>query len=274
MCSSDLVEAAHTACRLTLPQLDLEDLKLDPLPALRRWFDAIGQQLRSKTLLLCIDEFERFDDFVVSTQSHAPLHFLRNTMQRSDNWCVLFSGSHTPDELAPYWSDYLIETQAIRLSYLKEDEARDLIVNPTADFPQDVYRADAIDAIVKLTHGQPFLVQLLCGELIALLNNIRLGRGQYNGKANPDAVVTPQLVKAAIPLAIDRGQTYFREFWTLTLGLPERQVLTEILNGVEMPANRPIRKKLFHKEIIQMTGDGFKFRVPLIEMYCRSAIEE
>jgi len=268
-----ITEAAHTARNLTLPGLDPDDLKLDPLAALRRWFDAIGQQHRSKKLLLCIDEFERFDEFILSAQTHAPLHFLRNTMQRSDNWIVLFSGSHTPDELAPYWSDYLIETQAIRLSYLRDPEARDLIVNPTPDFPDDVYSPDAIDAIVQLTHRQPYLIQLICGELISLLNDIRLGRGQHQNAANPDALVTPALVNQAIPLALDRGQQYFREFWTLSLGLAERDVLTEILNGVEMPSNRPIRKKLFDKEIICMTSDGFKIRVPLIEIYCKGAIE-
>ncbi len=270
-----ITEAAHTARNLTLPGLDPDDLKLDPLAALRRWFDAIAQQpqLRNKKLLLCIDEFERFDEFILSAQTHAPLHFLRNTMQRSDNWIVLFSGSHTPDELAPYWSDYLIETQAIRLSYLRDTEARDLIVNPTPDFPDDVYSPDAIDAIVQLTHRQPYLIQLICGELITLLNDIRLGRGQHQNAANPDAVVTPALVNAAIPHALDRGQQYFREFWNLSLGLPERQVLTEILNGVEMPSNRPIRKKLLNKEIIQMTGDGFKFCVPLIEIYCKHVVQ-
>ena len=268
-----IIEAAHTARNLTLPSLDPDDLKLDPLAELRRWFDAIGQQHRSKKLLLCIDEFERFDEFILSAQTHAPLHFLRNTMQRSDNWSILFSGSHTPDELAPYWSDYLIETQAIQISYLRDPEARDLIVNPTPDFPRDVYRPDAIDAIVQLTHRQPYYIQLICGELVTLLNDIRLGRGQHTNAANPDAVVTPALVKAAIPLALDRGQQYFREFWNRSLGLPERQVLTDILNGVEMPSNRPIRKKLVNKEIIQMTGDGFKFRVPLIEIYCKHVVQ-
>jgi uncharacterized protein len=270
---TQITEAAQRSRNLTLPSLDPDDLKLDPLAELRRWFDAIGQHHRSKKLLLCIDEYERFDEFIHSTQTHAPLHFLRNTMQRSDNWVVLFSGSHTPDELAPYWSDYLIETQAIRLSYLRDPEARDLIVNPTPDFPDDVYSPDAITAIVQLTHGQPYYIQLICGELISLLNDIRLGRGQHKDAANPDALVTPALVEQAIPLALDRGQQYFREFWTLSLGLAERDVLTEILNGVEMPSNRPIRKKLFDKEIICMTSDGFKIRVPLIEIYCKTAIE-
>ncbi|NJN62891.1 MAG: hypothetical protein HC795_16445 [Coleofasciculaceae cyanobacterium RL_1_1] len=194
-------------------------------------------------------------------------------MQRTDNWSLLFSGSHTPDELEPYWSDYLIETQAIRLSYLRDTEARDLIVNPTPDFPDDVYSPDAIATIVQLTHGQPYLIQLICGELVTLLNDLRLGRGKHHNAANPNAVVTPTLVNAAILPALDRGQEYFREFWNLSLGLPEHQVLTEILNGVEMPSNRPIRKKLLQREIIQMTGDGFKFRVPLIEIYCKSAID-
>jgi len=268
-----IVEAAHRSRGLTLPYLDPAELEGEPTIALRRWFDEIGQQHRSQRILLCIDDFESLDDFIVSTQSHAPLHLLRDIIQRDDNWCVLFCGSHTLDELAPYWRDPPIETQAIRLGFLSEAAARALVVRPTPDFPRGLYRADAVAAIVRLTQGQPYLVQLLCGASIARLNDLRLGRGHYRDRADPDAVVTSDLVKAAIPQAIARGRDYFHEFWTLSIGLAERQVLTEILSGVEMPANRPIRKKLFYKEIVKMTGDGFKFRVPLIELYCRQAIE-
>ena len=35
-----------------------------------------------------------------------PSHFLRSTMQSRDRWILLFSGSHTPDELEPYWCSY------------------------------------------------------------------------------------------------------------------------------------------------------------------------
>ncbi|NJN62890.1 MAG: ATP-binding protein [Coleofasciculaceae cyanobacterium RL_1_1] len=67
-----ITESARTARNLSLPSLDRDEIKLDPLAALRQWFDAIGQQHRSKKLLLCIDEFERFDEFISSAPNPRP----------------------------------------------------------------------------------------------------------------------------------------------------------------------------------------------------------
>ncbi|MCS7286744.1 MAG: hypothetical protein NZ653_06405 [Anaerolineae bacterium] len=58
------------------------------------------------------------------------------------------------------------------VSYLREEDARALIRRPVQDFP-DIYEDEAVEAIVRLTRGQPYLVQLTGYELVEHLNRRR-----------------------------------------------------------------------------------------------------
>jgi len=63
------------------------------------------------------------------------------------------------------------------VSYLDEDSARELIVQPVEDFTNICDHAKrsakgdrtAIDTIIHLTRCQPYLVQLTCYEVVELL---------------------------------------------------------------------------------------------------------
>jgi len=94
------------------------------------------------------------------------------------------------------------------VSYLDEDSARELIVQPVEDFP-DIYERTAIDTIIHLTRCQPYLVQLTCYEVVELLNrDIRENR---RDASTPKA--TAQDVETVIPTVLERGGEYFRELW-------------------------------------------------------------
>ena len=155
--------------RLDLPYPDKNKLTQDPFPALQDWLGEIERTAPSRRFLLCLDEFERLSEVVEATGSRTPLNFLRNVLQHNTSWTLLFSGSHEPRELPDYWSDYLINTRTLRVSYLDEDSARELIVQPVEDFT-NIYDRTAIDTIIHLTRCQPYLVQLTCYEVVELLN--------------------------------------------------------------------------------------------------------
>jgi hypothetical protein len=117
---------------------------------------------------------------------------------------IAVSGSHEPKELLDYWSDYLINTRTLRVSYLDEDSARELIVQPVEDFP-NIYDRTAIDTIIHLTHCQPYLVQLTCYEIVELLN--RDIREHRRDASTPKA--TARDVETVIPIVLERGGEYF-----------------------------------------------------------------
>ncbi len=59
--------------------------------------------------------------------------------------------------------------QVVHIAYLKENEARKLVEQPVTDFALR-YEPDASQRVLELTRCHPFLVQLLCGEIVALKN--------------------------------------------------------------------------------------------------------
>lgn len=252
----EIQRAARQARNLTLPTLAVDDLQVEPIAALQQWFTAIAQAHRGKRFLLCLDEFERLSEVVNATGSRAPLNFLRYVIQHQRQWIVLFSGAHTPRELDSYWSDYLINSQCLRLSYLDEADARDLIQRPIPQFP-DIYEPAAVDAIVHLTRCQPYLVQLTCLVLVEWLNR----------KAARDRRATAADVETIVPKVIERGGEVLRERFH-TLSPQEQTLLGQLATQAPLSPNSQILlQRLVQQEIMEPSDHAYRFQVPLFERY-------
>ncbi|PHJ59841.1 hypothetical protein VF14_17425 [Nostoc linckia z18] len=263
-----MIEAARRLPRkVFLPYPDAKKLAEDPFPALQSWLTEIERSNRSQRFLLCLDEYERLDEVVKATNSRAPLNFIRNLLQHHQKWILLFSGSQELSELEDYWSDYLINTRALRMTYLQESEARDLILHPVENFT-NIYEPSAVDAIIQLTRCQPFLVQLVCYELVESLNgDIRRNQG------NADTVkATAQNVEEIIPQVLEVGVQYFRELWR-SLAENDRNLLRRLIQGeIPTPQDKGVVRKLARKEILTVEGDAFQ--VPLVRRYVEQVLEE
>jgi AAA+ ATPase superfamily predicted ATPase len=57
----------------------------------------------------------------------------------------------------------------LKIGNLKEDEARELIVQPIEDFPLE-YEPAAVERMIAVTGCQPYLVQATCRDLVNALN--------------------------------------------------------------------------------------------------------
>jgi len=260
-------KAAWNSRRLQLPQPDLEELKTDPFLTLQTWFTQIERMASGKRFLLCLDEFECLDDLITATKSHVPLHFLRHVMQHRSQWILLFSGSHTPDELEPYWSDYLINTQSLRLTYLEEPEARELILKPVENFP-DIYHPQAVDRIIELTACQPYLVQLTCSLVVDRLNQKFREITGGETQAMPSFQATREDIDGVISKVLEVGGMYFRELWQLTLSQPERDFIQDVMEGTVEPGNQRMIRKLIKKQVIAEGDNGsYQVKVPLVQHY-------
>ncbi|MBE8971141.1 ATP-binding protein, partial [Nostocales cyanobacterium LEGE 12452] len=266
--AQQIIEAARRLPRkVKLLEPDAKKLAEDPFPALQTWLAEIERINSGKQFLLCLDEYERLGEVVEATRSRAPLNFIRNLLQYQRNWILLFSGSHELSELPAYWSDCLISARALRMTHLQELEARDLIQQPVENF-RDIYEPTAVDEIIRLTRCQPYLVQLVCYEVVELLNrDIRRNRRQAD-----TAKATAQDVKEVIPVVLERGDQYFRELWT-SLADSDRSLLRRIIYG-ETPTqqDKGVIRKLTRKEIL--TQEGNAFQVPLVQKYIEQLLEE
>ncbi len=113
---------------------------------------------------------------------------------------VLLAGSHTLDEVQ-YWSSYLINFQVVHIRYLKEIEAYQLIERPAKDFSLH-YDFESSHRVVELTRGHPFLIQLLCSEIV-----------EYKNEQDPAIRRQVRLadVEAVVPEALRRGRLFFAD---------------------------------------------------------------
>lgn len=266
--AQQIIEAARRLPRkVFLPNPDAKKLAEDPFPALQTWLAEIERGNSGKQFLLCLDEYERLGEVVEATSSRAPLNFIRNLLQHQQKWILLFSGSQELSELDDYWSDYLINTRALRMTYLHELEARDLIQQPVENF-SNIYEPTAVDEIIQVTRCQPYLVQLVCYEVVELLNrDIRRNRREAD-----TAKATTQDVKEVIPVVLERGDQYFRELWT-SLADSDQNLLQRLIYGeTPTPQDKGVIRKLTRKEIL--TPEGNAFQVPLVRKYIEQLLEE
>ncbi|MCP4696078.1 MAG: ATP-binding protein [Gammaproteobacteria bacterium] len=248
-------KAARLSRNLSLPEPPTA-LEGGAFPALLDWFEKAERHSGDRKLLLCLDEFERLEEFIAASGSRAPLDFLRHVMQHRSRWILLFSGAHRLDELEDYWSDYLINTRTLAVGYLHEADARDLIVKPTPDFPEEVYSLAAVAEIIRLSRCQPYLVQLLCMTVAEALNKAGRRRAELED------------VQAAAPAALETGLLYFHNLWRQELTEKQRILLLCLARGGAITEEeRSTALALVRKSVLEAEDGGFRFQVPLMQMY-------
>jgi hypothetical protein len=197
-----MINSAQRQRNLKLPPLSYETLATDPFTRFDEWLDNLETALAGNTALLALDEFEVLDRVLNEGRfnENDVLGMLRNLIQHRPTFKVLLAGSHTLDEFQR-WSSYLINAQVIHLGYLQEAEARQLIEMPIENFALR-YQPPASQRVLDITKGHPFLVQLLCAEIVALKND-----------QDPSIrrLATFADVEEAIPEALEHGSMFFSD---------------------------------------------------------------
>jgi AAA+ ATPase superfamily predicted ATPase len=271
----DMVKSARQRRNLVLPPLDRAVLTTDPFTHFDEWLDQVEQTLERRepyTALLALDEFETLDSAINKGRydEEDVLGMLRHLIQHRPRFKVLLAGSRQLGEFQR-WAGYLINVQVIHISYLQEAEARQLIEQPVKEFTLR-YEPEASRRVVALTRGHPFLVQLLCAEIVALKNEQEPSRRR---------LATPADVEAAIPEALNSGSFFFADIQRnqveangLSLlralaaqgegGLIDRASLARRANLVDNDGLDQTLAQLFQRELIEPINGGYRFQVELI----------
>ena len=265
-----MVNSADRQSALTLPSLDRETLQYDPFTRFDEWLDKVEAALQENIALLALDEFEALDDAIRKGRfdEQDVLGMLRHLIQHRPRFKIMLAGSHTIEEFQR-WASYLINVQVVHISYLKQPEARQLIEQPVPDFTLR-YEPDAVDRVLQLTRCHPFLVQLLCAEIVALKNEQIPSMRRLATLAD---------VEAAIPEALSVGSFFFADIQSNQVDAPGLAILqflaaqgeggivsrTTILQ--EFPDNFDAIALLLQRELIEEVGDGYCFQVELMRRH-------
>jgi hypothetical protein len=259
-----------------LPDLPRASIAADPATAFDVWLDGVEKQIikeRDGQILLMLDEFEALDEALQSGRFSEGfvLGTLRHIIQHRQRIKVLLAGSHTLDEFRR-WSSYLLNAEVLHLGCLEEAEALQLIEQPIPNFRLR-YDPDAVQRVYTLTSGHPFLLQLLCSEIVAIKNS-----------HPPDKrfVATVVDVETAVPSALERGSLFFADIEINQLQPPAMQLLRMLsrrgegkvipfdlahqLARASSPQNNAVQNLLL-RELLRETPDGYQVHNELLRRW-------
>ncbi|WZI66952.1 MAG: AAA family ATPase [Gloeotrichia echinulata CP02] len=258
---------------LILPPLTREVLATDPFTCFDEWLDQVELLLENNTALLALDEFEVLESAITKGRfdEQDVLGILRHLIQHRPRFKLLLAGSHTLEEYQR-WASYLINVQVVHISYLTRDEARQLIEHPVTDFALR-YQPEAVERVLQLTRCHPFLVQLLCAELVALKNEQEPSKRRLATVAD---------VEAAIPQALSSGSFFFADIQNNQVDatglailrhiadLGEGAIVDDKVLSQQFPHPNISRNLLLQRELIEKVGDGYSFQIELIRQWVES----
>ncbi len=139
--------------------------------AFKRFLTRLDKVRDGRRFIIAVDEYELLEDFIEEKSVEQKLiWFWRGLIQTYPWFIMIFAGLHRLNELShDYWNPLFASMTPIRVSFISRGAARKLITQPSPDFDID-YDDDAVEKIIDLTNGQPYLVQLICRHLITNFN--------------------------------------------------------------------------------------------------------
>ena len=226
-----------------LPRSPASSLKLPPETAFQanfqrafnQWLDALEPWLTNHRFIVAIDEYELLEAAMTAGQLDPELIRCLQGVTEDRPWFVLvMAGLHTLQEQSKdYWHPMFSKIRSHKVSFLSAAATKLLLTQPTDDFPLD-YSPDCLAVIVRLTAGQPYLVQLIGQNLVGYFN-----RQVYEGQRDPDQPLALEDLEAVIhtPSFFEDGNAYFSGVWAQADAEPlgQQAILRTLAPG---PANR------------------------------------
>jgi hypothetical protein len=235
-----------------------------PGPELSLWpFDTFDEWLKrldyvtpkNMRVLVCLDEYERLQTALNAEWREVLLDALRHWLQHRTRLALMFSGTHTLQQLGPAWTVRFSSARHVRVSFLTRDEVLPLLTKPILEFDM-TYAPETLDVIFAATNGQPFLTQAVAFELVQFLNEERRREA------------TPTDVENAITRALVSAGAYFANAWSDS-GEPSQAILRAIASGLTPPDFAPGIAWLQEHDVLEAAGG---FAVPMFRRWVRDII--
>lgn len=268
---SDTIRKSILASRrIKVVEISRPALESDPYTVFADWMKTAEETIEDRWLLLSLDEYEYIEKMTETGRADERIfQLLRSLLQNYPRITLLFSGTHTFQELNPIWSHHLINVHTIRIGDLESKDARELIEKPIEAFPLK-YEEEAVNRILSMVGGQPYLLQVTCQELVNAMND----RGQLYARVAD--------VDQALDSVLMSGAAYFTEVWTSPNNRgPRRKMMTAIAKKKGAPVSEKSLLKigkpqdikiLVDHDVIKKSEDGYGFKVELVRRWIEQQI--
>ena len=142
----------------------------DPFYDFQELLDRLVDVIPGRRVILLIDEFEVIDFAIQRKElSSLVLENLRHLFQHRHDLAVVLTGSYRLSRLGQeYWSALFGLGLKRQVGFLEESAVRQLITQPLAGLVG--YAEEAIERIIQLTACQPYFVQMVCHNVVNVLN--------------------------------------------------------------------------------------------------------
>jgi AAA+ ATPase superfamily predicted ATPase len=252
--------------------------------AFDRFLTQLDRYRNGKRFAIAIDEFE-----LIETQIEQGileprlLSYLLGILQTYPWLFFAFAGLHTLEEMTRnYWEPLFAKVTRISVSFLEPAAARQLITQPTPDFNLD-YAEDAIELIIQLTAGQPYLIQLICLRLVSYFND-RNFISPTSNTANQDRDKSFRFSTEDVEAAIQHnefesnGSAYFRAIWDRADSNQQlilQQLVNDDLSWAEIQNKLQITPEQLHTlienlrshDVLSIQQDKYTYCVPLMRRW-------
>ncbi|HEY6194726.1 MAG TPA: PEGA domain-containing protein [Candidatus Eisenbacteria bacterium] len=134
----------------------------------RKFIENTLRRCPDRKLILLFDEYELFESKIdAGVLSRDVLQILKHLMENQSVFLVFTGSQHLEQRRRDYWQILPASTWK-QISYLEPSDARKLICNPVDG--RASYAEGTVDAIYRLSAGQPFYTQAICQSLVDQLN--------------------------------------------------------------------------------------------------------
>ncbi len=190
---------------------DQETFEANPNRAFSGWLKAIAPLMAQQRFIVAIDEYELLEAAMAEGRIDASLTtYLRSVIQSTDWFVLVLAGLYTLEEKChDYWHPLFASIKPRKVSFLSPAATRLLLCQPSEDFPLN-YTADTVEEVVRLSNGQPYLVQLIGQNLVTRFNRQVFELGQ-----DPERPISLDDLQAVIdsPDFFQDGSPYFKGIW-------------------------------------------------------------
>jgi uncharacterized protein len=168
-----------------------------------QWFSEVEQTLEQVNcvLLLTFDEFEKLEEAEERGTINLNLLFnwFRSVIQNRPHLVLLFSGAKMVGDMGRSWAGYFVNVERIKVSFLRESDAQDLIIHPIPH----IFNVEVAREIMRVTRCHPFLIQAICKHIIEILNDGSRDQAEVED------------VSASVNEVFDSWAAYFWDLWDL-----------------------------------------------------------
>ncbi len=222
----ELLEACPASHHLGEPSI--YEFDREPYGAFRRFLRRVDDNRDGLRFIIAMDEFETLEERIRGGKLQRDLiHFLRGVINTQAWLTLAFAGLHTLREMTEdYWHPLFGSVETLPVSFLSASATRQLLTFPSADFPIH-YSPEAIKLVYDLTHGQPYLTQLIGHSLVNRLNEQmfeeQIEREPRFDRDDVEAVITTDVF-------YHTGNAYFQGIWAQAAeGPPGQQAILSAL---------------------------------------------